>query len=49
MERIMERNNDLLNDELIDLGVVSTDTKGGAFIVEDNNGSLSLPTGLSDD
>jgi hypothetical protein len=36
-------------DELIELGTASADTKGGAFIVEDNEGSLSLRTGLSDD
>ncbi|MBB5986628.1 benenodin family lasso peptide [Sphingobium lignivorans] len=36
-------------DDLIELGTASTDTKGGAFIVEDNEGSLSLQTGLTDD
>jgi hypothetical protein len=37
------------NEELVELGAVSSDTKGGEFIVEDSDQSRSLPLGLTDD
>lgn len=36
-------------EDVIELGVVSSDTKGGQFIVEDSDQSKSQPLGLSDD
>jgi hypothetical protein len=42
----MEREN---VEQLIDLGAVSSETKGADLIVEDSDQGRSLPTGLSDD
>jgi hypothetical protein len=36
-------------EDLIELGAVSVDTKGGDFSVLDTDGGLSQPIGLSDD
>jgi hypothetical protein len=36
-------------EDVIELGAVSTDTKGGAFVLADSEQTLSLPIGLSDD
>ena len=36
-------------EDLIELGAVSVDTRGGAFSVIDNDGTLAQPLGLTDD
>jgi hypothetical protein len=36
-------------EDVIELGVVSADTKGSAFIVEDGEQTEGLPLGLTDD
>lgn len=48
-ELVMTDRNDLPNDELIDLGAASMETKGGGFIVADSLNSLQQPVGISDD
>ncbi len=37
------------HEDLIELGTVSADTRGGAFIVNDSEQTESLPLGLVDD
>lgn len=43
------RKNEQRDDQLIDLGVASEETKGGDFQVIDSNQSLSRLIGISDD
>lgn len=42
-------NREDFEDELIDLGAVSEETKGPAVGHDDQNGGLILPLGLSDE
>lgn len=37
------------NEDVIELGTVSADTKGGNLIVEDSEVTLGLPGGLIED
>jgi len=36
-------------NEVVELGCVSTDTRGGSWIMLDTENSLSMATGLADD
>jgi hypothetical protein len=45
----MQRNDELREDGLIDLGPASTETKGGSFVAEDTDGPLRTPIGLCHD
>lgn len=43
------RNNEQRDDQLIDLGVASEETKGGEFQVLDSQLSLSKTNGITED
>lgn len=45
----MQRNNEHHDDDLIDLGAASEETKGGQFVILDSQNSRSLTGGISDD
>jgi len=42
-------NKEIETNDLVDLGSVSADTKGGAFTVLDLEGGKSIQAGLTDD
>lgn len=45
----MERNDEHLNDDLIDLGAITEETRGPSGIPFDTQGGLQAVGGISDD
>ena len=45
----MNRNDENRDDELIDLGAVTQETKGKLVGIDDHEGGLQNPFGISDD
>lgn len=45
----MQHTDEHRDDDLIDLGVASEETKGGQFVILDSQNSRSLAGGISDD
>jgi hypothetical protein len=48
-ERVMQRNDEQRDNELIDLGSVSEETRGASFISQDTEGQRLPLGGISDD